>query len=148
MIALAFNNAAQSADLLRQPDGPYVDDPGLETAVTISLFTDAHDVKPPAPGQQRRGWWADAYPTDANDSPIGSRLWTRRRSVLSTEVLQEMQDDAEEALAWLVADGVASDVTATATAVTKTACLLAVEIERPNNPQAWKKVWLVPNAVQ
>jgi phage gp46-like protein len=149
MWGLLYNNAAQRADLTKVPNGPYILDPGLETAVTISLFSDAQPEgdPAPAPGDMRRGWWADAYPLDANEAAIGSRLWSRRRSGPTADVLAQIGQDAEDALQWLVADGVANAVAVAATAIGATGVLLNVSITRPGNPEAWSKVWQVPNAL-
>lgn len=87
-------------------------DDGLETAVIISLFTDARaldDDTLPAGQSNRRGWWADAYPVQAGDR-IGSRLWLLRASKQLQESLDTAREYAEEALAWLVEDGVAKTV--------------------------------------
>ena len=87
-------------------------DDGLETAVLISLFTDARaldDDTLPAGQRNRRGWWGDAYPIQAGDR-IGSRLWLLRASKQLQESLDTAREYAEEALAWLVEDGAANTV--------------------------------------
>lgn len=53
---------------------------GLDTAVIISLFTDRRaleDDATPDFTENRRGWWGDTY--DAQQRPIGSRLWLLSR---------------------------------------------------------------------
>lgn len=81
----------------------------IVTAVLISLFTDrvanADDVIPDG-SNDPRGWWADA-----GKYPIGSRLWLLDRSKQTDEVLKRAKDYANEALKWLVDDGVAAKVT-------------------------------------
>lgn len=87
-------------------------DDGLETAVILSLFTDARandDDALPIGQSDRRGWWADAYPA-ADGDRFGSRLWLLRASKQLQQSLNLAKDYAEEALAWLVADGVANRV--------------------------------------
>ncbi|MGP5513260.1 phage GP46 family protein [Pseudomonas helleri] len=86
----------------------------LRRAVTISLFTwrraepdDAVD------DSDRKGWWGDSVPTVAGDK-IGSRLWLLSRRTLVADTLKDAQAYAEEALAWLVDDGVLTRVTITA----------------------------------
>ncbi len=86
----------------------------LRRAVTISLFTwrraepdDAVD------DSDRKGWWGDSVPTVAGDK-IGSRLWLLSRRTLVADTLKDAQAYAEEALAWLVDDGVLTRVTVTA----------------------------------
>ena len=76
-------------------------DRDLETAVLISLFTDA--AAGPDDGQDdARGWWGDAT--------IGSRLWLRQRSKQLPGTLALAKADIEGALGWLISDGVATAV--------------------------------------
>lgn len=87
-------------------------DDGLESAVIISLFTDrraADDDVIPDGTTNRRGWWADAYPEIEADQ-IGSRLWLLFREKDTQAVVTRAREYAEEALAWLIDDGVASQV--------------------------------------
>ncbi len=82
----------------------------LVRAVIISLFTwrraNPDDV---LPGNERMGWWGDSFPTVPNDK-IGSRLWLLAREKLIKSTVQRARRYAEEALAWLVKDGVAARV--------------------------------------
>ena len=110
-IRTVFIDMDRGADLALESFALATDD-GLETAVILSLFTDARarDDDTLLPGQtDRRGWWADAYPVVAGDS-FGSRLWLLRRSKQLQESLTKAREYAEEALAWMVEDGAASKV--------------------------------------
>jgi phage gp46-like protein len=85
---------------------------GLTTAILISLFSDRRarvDDVLPGTAADRRGWWADAWPQVAGDL-IGSRLWLLGREKELAETLRRAREYAEEALAWLVADGIAARV--------------------------------------
>lgn len=86
----------------------------LRRAVTISLFTwrraGPDDV---VDDSDRKGWWGDCAPSVAGDQ-IGSRLWLLARRTLVAQTLQDAQAYAEEALAWLVDDQIATLVTVTA----------------------------------
>jgi phage gp46-like protein len=112
MIALRYDNDLQRTDLVR-PIGPLETDAGLDTAVTISLFSDAQRRATDPAAPLRGGWWGDALEADA----IGSRLWVFARSGLSPDVLRGIESAAKDALKWLVKDGVATSVTAVATRV-------------------------------
>ncbi len=93
--------------------GDLVPDDGLDTAILLSLFCDrlanADDDLPDLSGD-RRGWWADAYPDVVGDL-WGSRLWLLKRSKQTSDTLTKAQEYAQEALAWMVTDQVASSVT-------------------------------------
>jgi phage gp46-like protein len=89
--------------------GALLSDDGLQTAVTLSLFTDRlADVGDVLPGAQtnRRGWWGDALADEPGDL-IGSRLWLLARSKEQSSVLRRAKDYASEALRWLLDDGIA-----------------------------------------
>lgn len=107
--------------------GDLVAEGSLRTAVILSLFLDRRadddDILPNG-SDDRRGWWADtvAPMTDygiggglASGDHIGSRLWLLSREKQLAGVLDRARHYAEEALAWLVEDGVATAVQVTAT---------------------------------
>ena len=109
------------------------EDKGLRTAVILSLFLDRRaavdDVLPDGSGDVR-GWWADAWPEVIGDH-IGSRLWLLSREKQLQSVVLRAKEYAEEALEWLVTDGVARTVTVTAEIVGPGTLGLGIEIERP-----------------
>lgn len=77
----------------------------IQTAMLISLFTDRMaedgDVIPDGTGDPR-GWWGD----DGSTVKIGSRLWLLQREKQTQETLQRAYDYINEALQWLLDDGV------------------------------------------
>lgn len=81
----------------------------LETACLVSLFSDrlaTPDFVPTDGTTDRRGWWADPY----NDLPIGSNLWQLDRAKKTRDTLGLARRYSQDALAWLVTDGLASSV--------------------------------------
>jgi phage gp46-like protein len=82
-----------------------VNDEGLETAVVLSLFTDAlADVDDALPGSSeddRRGWWAQ---------PWGSKLWLLSREKWTESVKQRAEYYAYMALQWMIEDQVADRI--------------------------------------
>jgi phage gp46-like protein len=119
--------------------GPgFAEEDGLETAVIISLFSDrraeADDILPDG-GDDRRGYWGDAYAEIAGDL-IGSRLWLLEREKQLPDVQRRAKEYADEALAWLVIDGVADRVLTTVERVGLFALGLVVEIYRPGRSVA------------
>ena len=81
----------------------------LARSVMISLFSwarahDDDDVE----GRRRYGFWGDTY-GDAGER-TGSRLWLLRRQKITETVIERARAYAQEALEWLVADGVADSV--------------------------------------
>jgi phage gp46-like protein len=110
-IRTVFIDMDRGADLALESFALAADD-GLETAVILSLFSDARalDADPLPIGQtDRRGWWADAYPA-ADGDRFGSRLWLLRASKQLQQSLNDARLYAEESLAWLVEDVAARKV--------------------------------------
>lgn len=90
-------------------NGQLEDGHDLKSAALISLFTwrRAHDDDVlPEPNSTRKGCWIDAL----SGRPLGSRLWLLRREKQTREVVARAREYAEEALAWLVEDGVCLEV--------------------------------------
>jgi phage gp46-like protein len=83
----------------------------LPRAVLISLFTWRRaNPDDDLPGKDKFGWWGDTYPEIVNDR-IGSRLWLLSRAKLTRQTVLKAKEYAEEALQWLIDDGVADGVT-------------------------------------
>jgi phage gp46-like protein len=82
----------------------------LMRSVIISLFTwrraNPEDV---LPTNQKFGWWGDTFPVSSVDR-IGSRLWLLSREKLMPDIPAKAQEYAEEALQWLLDDGVAGAI--------------------------------------
>ncbi len=95
-----------------------VSDDGLRTAVLVSLFTDRRarddDELPDTNLNDRRGWWGDKASSVDEEDEIGSRLWLLEREKTETEVVVRARQYTEEALQWMIDDGVAATVTVTA----------------------------------
>lgn len=85
-------------------------DDGLQTAVLISLLSDARagaDDDLPVRETNRRGWWAGAM---EGAYPWGCKWWLRWRDKQLPETAAMIADDAREALAWMTADGLATAI--------------------------------------
>lgn len=100
----AFDLALASTDLSTEDT--------LASAVLVSLMCDRlaepYEVQP---GEDRRGWWADAYAD--NNHKTGSRLWLLEREKQLPGVVQRCQQYCEEALQWFIDDGLATVITVT-----------------------------------
>ena len=80
----------------------------------------------PGGGSDRRGYWADAF----GERLQGSRLWLLGREKELESVRRSAEVYAQEALAWLVEDGVAEAVSVTADHARRGVLLLRVEVQR------------------
>jgi len=91
-------------------DGDLQTGQDLETACLVSLFSDklaTPDFTPTDGTSDRRGWWADLY----SDRPLGSNLWQLERAHKTRDTLGLARRYAQDALQWLVDDGVAASIT-------------------------------------
>lgn len=117
-IALRYNPTLKGLDVTLDGRGDLVAEDTLTTAVVLSLLCDRtaqpHEVDV---GGDRRGWWADAFAAvatvDAARDQFGSRLWLLMREKQLPETQRRLRAYIEEALQWLVDDGLATGVTAT-----------------------------------
>ena len=108
-------------------------DPGLETAVIISLFTDRrageHDELP-ATESDRRGWWGNDYEEAGYE--VGSKLWLLRREKQMASVVLRAEEYAREALRWMLRDRVARGVKVTGSIPRQGWLHLQIDIARPD----------------
>jgi len=146
-MALVFDPLTVKADIALSGSDALVDN-GLQTAVMLSLFTHARankdDVLPDA-GDDRRGFWADAY-ADKQDDRFGSRLWLLSREKQTPSVLNRAREYAQEALQWLVDDGVAKAVDVNATWLRTGVLSLETIITKPtgeNLAYQFEQLWKV-----
>jgi len=126
------------------------EDSELQTAVVISLFTDARareDTPYVKADEDWRGWWADT--ALSNRRPIGSLLWTLARAPLTAQTMALAESYAEDALQWMIEDGVATAVSATTSRLRRDALALRTTVTRPQNiAPRWSHVWEVPVGIR
>lgn len=87
-------------------------DEGLQTAVVISLFTDARadeSVDQSTVGDDDpRGWWGDLGDPDGVN--YGSLLWTLRREKITNRTLALAEEYCRDALQWMIDDEIAERI--------------------------------------
>jgi len=144
MIALRWNAATGEADAVRR-GGNLLVESGLATAVMISLFTDrapnGADGDPVG-----KGYWADSL-SEWPGFILGSYLWKLQRAKTTVGALRDAETWAKDALAWMVADGVASSVTADAVVAATGVIHLRVAVMPPDESSPFISYWEVPYAV-
>lgn len=98
----------------------------LKTAVCMSLFCDAR-----SPTRSGGGWWADSL----NGYSCGSQIWSMSGKKLTSENLALIKKYAENALQWMITDGVASSVAVSAAREGIDRMALSVTIRKPDGMQ-------------
>ena len=121
-IAILPTTTSPSGDIEYQSGDVLIDD-GLDTAIFISLFTDAPD------GTGQGGWWGDAV--DAQ--PVGSLLWTLGRSVINDELLASAKEYCSDALQWLIDDDIAKTVDVTVEITGQFSIGIAIQITKADS---------------
>jgi len=124
-------------------NGDVVRDDGLETAVTISLFTDRRVTEEEKPylANSKRGYWGDLF-SEIDGDKMGSRLWTLEREKRTTEVLRRAEDYAREALNWMIEDGVVLSISAIASYDSNKFINLDIKIVKPlGNESRFQVLW-------
>ncbi len=103
VVRLTPGSRIDGRETFRFLDGDLVGDE-LADLILVSLFTwrRASDDDELPPGVSREGWFADPE--------FGSRLWLLSRAKATAQTLVDAKAYAEEALAWLVIDGLAKGV--------------------------------------
>lgn len=108
-------------------------DSGLQTAIYMSLFTDA-PVE--ADGYETRGWWGD---TIDEYGVLGSKLWTLTKDKMIPNISSVAKEYCIEALNWMIVEKVASEINVAVSRSGLYSLLIEVEITRPSNSVEYYK---------
>ena len=141
---------------IEQVETPYgpgnlLTDPGLITAIELSLFTDkrAPDgaVLPGGP-DDLRGWWGDEYWGPSFGMPqykIGSYIWLLERSKNRQSTLLLLKDYVLDAVAWMLVRGgvgLIESAQAFTEPVRRDVAGFQLEVKRPGDPDSlWTPRW-------
>jgi phage gp46-like protein len=109
-------------------------DAGLRTPVLVALFSDGRVEETedlPDGETDPRGWWADSF----DDTRMGSLLWTLNREKITGPVMARIQATGEEALEWLIRDGIADEITVEVTRLNTDRIRMRVEVTRGSATQ-------------
>lgn len=87
---------------------------GLETAIQVSLLTDARAPESTVLTPSLRRGWVGNIDTADTGRQLGSLLWTFDQARLTPDILNSLALASEEALLWMIEDFVAKSVTAEA----------------------------------
>jgi phage gp46-like protein len=150
VLRLVLDPANGEGNLSQESDGSLVDDDGLETVVTVSLFTDAQASEDLLPeGEDRRGYWADKFDDEDSVLSIGSLIWTvTEYETLTAASLGKIQQYAQDALAWMVDERAADRVECSCVRNGDDGADLVVKVYKPNQTntpyvQTWRLYFAV-----
>lgn len=142
MPTLPVNYPVREGDLQQNPDGSLIDNDGLETVFTVAIFTDAPAGPDDglAPGEDRRGYWADPYEDDPTQI-TGSKLWLFQRKPLNADLLPQIKQCIVDACAPILAAGVASAVDVIVTRAASSAIDIAISATHPGPNSPYENTW-------
>ena len=106
-------------DISVGPNGDLETIDGYDTAVWVSLFTDARASSEQVSAPERRRGWVGNTVSPIADRQLGGLLWLIDQRRLTQRTLNEAVDYARLSLMWLVEDGIASDISVTGRIVPK-----------------------------
>lgn len=118
---------------------------GFDTAIWISLFTDARapDTIVVTP-ENRRGWLGNVEsPVEGRE--LGGLLWVAEQRRLNQDTVNEVVDYAGKSLEWFVEDGIATSIEVSGVIVPLSGILLTIVINVPQGETVthYVKLWEV-----
>ncbi len=128
---------AQTGSVLELTDADW-----LVSAIWMSLGTDRRaqqDDVIPNGSQDKRGWWGDTY----RPRKIGSRLWLLYREKQLPATLRRAEENAQEALQWLIDDKVVLSFGISATWLNRRGFMqLLITVNKPDGSQhRYEYIW-------
>ena len=120
---------------------------GMETALIVSLFTDARaSADNVATPQNRRGWVGNILTTNIGRS-LGSVLWVYEQSRITQNILNQIKVAAQESLDWLVEDNIAKTVLVSIQEVRTRGIVIEINIQTPQGKnQRYSAIWRATSA--
>lgn len=144
MMDVALVPTEEGIDIqLNSDESDLLNEPGLETAVIISIFSERRVTEEELPDGEtdKRGWWGDLL-SDVQGDQIGSKLWTKRRAKATIANKLAIKEALRNCLLWMIEDGLASSVEVDASFPKPSEILLKVDIQRPSGKnERYALVW-------
>lgn len=109
-------------------DGDLISEDGLDTALLVSLFTDARASASQVPTPELRRGWMGNTASLVNGRELGGLLWLLDQTKLTQLTLNEAISYARDALAWFTEDGLATKIEVDGDIVPQSGISLAITI--------------------
>jgi phage gp46-like protein len=120
---------------------------GFETAIPVSLFTDARaPAALVAEPQNRRGWIGNLM-TAQTMRQLGSILWVLDQTRLTQETLNIARLAAQDAFQWMIDDGVALAVMVDVVRASQSGIIIHIQITDTSNVVSrYQTLWRATDA--
>lgn len=120
---------------------------GFETAIPVSLFTDARAPAALVPEPQLRRGWIGNLLTAATMRQLGSILWVLDQARVTQQTLNVARLAAQDAFQWMIDDGVALGVLVDVTNSAKGQFVIAIQITDTSNVVSrYQTLWRATDA--
>jgi phage gp46-like protein len=126
-------------------NGDLTSEEGFDTAIFMSLFTDARATEQQiATPENRRGWLGDTV-SPVKDRSLGSLLYLVNQKRLTQDTLNKTVNFTKLALNWMITDGLAKSITVTGELVPRSGIGLNIKIKTKLGPEInrYIKLWEV-----
>ena len=131
---------SQFYDIQLGVDGDIETEDSLDTAILVSLFSDRRVSESEQPNEHKRRGWIGNESTPGIQ--MGSRVWVYEQARITNTTLSGISNAASDCLQWMVDQGIASKVSASAVS-TSIGVSLNVYITRPTSEveQRYYDLW-------
>ena len=120
---------------------------GFETAIPVSLFTDARAPAALVPDPQYRRGWIGNLMTAQTMRQLGSILWILDQTRITQETLNTARLAAQEAFQWMLDDGVALSVLVDVVRTTRLGMQIIIQITDTSNVVSrYQTLWRATDA--
>lgn len=120
---------------------------GFETAIPVSLFTDARAPAALVPEPQGRRGWIGNLLTAATMRQLGSILWVLDQARITQETLNIARLAAQDAFQWMLDDGVALGIIVDVTLSRQSGFIINIQITDTSNVVSrYQTLWRSTNA--
>lgn len=92
-------------------NGDFKSTEGLDTSILMSLLIDKRASESEVSEPRRRRGWIGNEQNDQADYQIGSKIWLKEQSRITTQTANECADYAFDSLKWMIDDNLVKNVT-------------------------------------
>ncbi len=118
--------APGTVDIQLDSTGDIAHEDSWDTAIYVSLFTDARATEDQMPIPERRRGWGGNERTPGQQ--MGGLLWLFEQPRMDRDLANALEDAADGALQWMVTEGYARSVKSTVTLINTERLNLAIRI--------------------
>ena len=109
-------------------NGDFENEPGFDTAIWVSLFTDSRASESQVLVPENRRGWLGNLASDIEERQLGGLLWLAEQRRLTQDTLNELIDYARKSLNWMVEDNIVQKIEVSGEIVPRSGMALSITI--------------------